>query len=102
MSEMMDKIKDILEKAGADTSSFREKIDYPEDEPMPPLEESLMVAMYALEEIKIYAQLGRTAECGREATEALDKLKELATTWQEQERVMDALTKPVEEAGHEV
>ena len=99
MSEMMDKIKDILDKAGADTSSFREKIDYPEDEPLPVLEEALMVALYSFQEIKIYAELGRTAECQREASEALEKLKELSVKWQEQQRVMDALTAPVEASG---
>ena len=98
MSEMMDKIKEILDRAGADTSSFDEtEITGPEAPAMDPLEEAVLRSMAALEEIRLYAMYGRTSECEREATEVLEKVTALHTKWVEQNQIMDALTKPAEE-----
>jgi hypothetical protein len=102
MSEMLDKIKEILEKHNVDTSGLDDEEREVTEEvknSIGPLEEALYRALYSLEEIRIYGQYGRAAECSREATECLDKLTKLRDKWIEQTQMMDALTAPVETTG---
>lgn len=99
MSEMLDKIKDILEKHNIDTSTLDDEEREVSDEvknAVGPLEEALYRALYSLEEIRLYASYGRSQECVREATECRDKLTALRDKWIEQTQIMDALTAPVE------
>jgi hypothetical protein len=102
MSEMLDKIKEILEKHNVDTSGLDDEereVAIAEQEPIGPLEEALYRALYSLEEIRIYGQYGRAAECSREAADCLEKLTKLQEKWVEQTQMMDALTAPVETTG---
>jgi hypothetical protein len=104
MSEMIDKMKEILEKHGVSSEGFLEPEEVNEEyvrdenaEVIDPLEEAFEKAMYSLEEIKVYAMYGRTAECEREAGEALATLKILKIKWEEQKAIMDALSRPMNE-----
>ena len=99
MSEMLDKIKEILEKHNVDTAGLDDEereVKIAEQEPLGPLEEALYRALYSLEEIRIYGQYGRAEECSREATECLAKLKICQEKWVDQTAMMDALTTPAE------
>jgi hypothetical protein len=101
-NEMFERIKEVLEKHGVDTSSFDEReiesLSAPAKEP---LEEAVQAAIYSLEEIRLYASYGRTSECEREATEALEKIVVLHTKWSERNAIMDALKAPAEPAEEE-
>lgn len=85
MSEMLDKMKEILEN-GEDTPA-EEIVD-----PTPPLEEALERAIYSLREISLYATYGRAAECQREASETLEVLNALKAKHEEQTKMMDILS----------
>jgi hypothetical protein len=63
----------------------------------PPLEEAIEIALLALEEIRLYSMYNRPAQVEEEAKNALDKLKELKQKWDEQNLIMDTLSKPAEE-----
>jgi len=88
MSEMLDKIKDLLDHQD-DTSTDEDVI-----EQLPPLEEAVAKALYHLDEIKIYGTYGRSGECVREATEAYDAVKALWEKYLEQQAIMEALQQP--------
>ena len=66
-------------------------------EPLPktPLEEAVERALYSLEEIRLCGMYGRTAECEREATDALAAVGALYNKHKEQNAIMDALSKPM-------
>lgn len=101
-SEMLDRIREVLEKHGVDVEGFNEREAESLNAPAKdPLEEAVQAAIYSLEEIRVYAAYGRTAECEREATEALKKIVTLHTKWSEQNAIMDALKAPAEEAEEE-
>ena len=84
MSEMLDKIKDLIEQADGIEAEVTEAI--------PPLEEAVDKALYSLNEIILYGTYGRSGECAREAQEALDTIKILKEKYEEQNRMMDILT----------
>lgn len=101
-NEMFERIKEVLEKHGVDTSSLDQReFESLEATAKDPLEEAVQAAIYSLEEIRLYATYGRTSECEREATEALEKIVTLHTKWSEQNAIMDALKAPAEEAEEE-
>lgn len=93
-NEMLKKIKEML---GEDDPSLEDMIE----EPTPPLEEALERALYALSEIVIYAEYGRSKEAAREATEALEALNMLKTKWIDQNKIMETLTTPASELNKE-
>jgi hypothetical protein len=74
MSEMLDKIKDMLKEEITASAPV-----------LPPLEEAVAKALYSLDEIKIYGTYNRPSECVREATEAYDAIKALWVLYQEQQ-----------------
>jgi hypothetical protein len=88
MSEMLDKIKDLLDHPDPESGDEGEK------EMLPPLEEAVAKALYHLDEIKVYGTYGRAGECVREANEAYDAIKLLWEKHQEQQKIMDALQQP--------
>jgi hypothetical protein len=87
MSEMLDKIKDLLNQPP-------KEIEYPAEPVLPPLEEAVTKALYHLDEIKVYGTYGRSGECVREANEAYDAVKKLYDKYLEQQAIMDALQRP--------
>lgn len=87
MSEMLDKIKDLLNQPESE-------VEFPVEEQKLPLEEAVTKALYHLDEIRIYGTYGRAGECAREATEAYDTIKALWEKFQEQNAIMEALQKP--------
>jgi len=87
-NEMLDKMKEILNQTEPG------EVERPEDG-VPPLEQALHRALFSLNEIAIFAEYGRSAEAGREAKEALEVLTAIKQKYDEQNAIMDALTKPV-------
>lgn len=85
MSDMLDKMKDLLENGEGVVPEV--VVD-----PTPPLEEALERALYSLSEIATYATYGRSAECAREAQEAFEHLTALKEKHEEQEKMMDILS----------
>jgi hypothetical protein len=87
MSEMLDKIKDLLNRPESE-------IEHPADPVLPPLEEAVVKSLYHLDEIKVYGTYGRSNECVREANEAYDAVRALYDKYLEQQKIMDALQRP--------
>lgn len=91
MSDMLDKMKEILEQ------TEQGEIEKPIDG-VPPLEQAMNRAIFSLGEIILYADYNRPQEAAREAKEALEVITEIKKKYDEQNAIMEALTKP---AGQE-
>ena len=89
MSDMLDKMKEILEQ------TEQGEIEKPIDG-VPPLEQAMNRAIFSLGEIILYADYNRPQEAAREAKEALEVITEIKKKYDEQNAIMEALTKPAE------
>lgn len=87
-NDMMKKLKEIFGK-GVPEEHAEEEV-----EPRPPLEEAIERAIYSLGEIAILSEYGRTAQAAEEAREALEVISALKQKYDEQNAIMDALSKP--------
>ena len=90
MSDMLDKMKEILDK------EIAKDIEKPEDG-VPPLEQAMNRAIFSLGEILLYSGYGRPQEAAREAKEALEVISEIKKKYDEQNAIMEALSNPPEE-----
>lgn len=86
MSDMLDKMKELLEQEGA----------IPED-PRSPMERGLVAAMDALREILIYAEFGRTEGAKAEAQQALEFIESLKIEFTDGSTNIPAEAEPVED-----
>ncbi len=91
MSEMLDKMKEILNGTAEHTAE--EEV---EENTGPPLEEAVAKALHSLGEIVIFGDYGRAGECAREARDALVVIAALKEKYDEQQRIMDALQNPAQ------
>jgi len=86
MSEFIDKMKELDALAEAEvvpeSTVSGEEI----------LREALEKAMFVLGEIEIYGAYGRADQCRSEATEVLTILRAAKFKYDEQQKIMDALT----------
>jgi len=85
MSEMLDKIKDMIERGEVPDVEIKE-------EARPPLEEAIDLAIFTLGEIALYATYGRAGEVLRETNELLTTIKALKEKYEEQQKMMDILS----------
>lgn len=100
MSTMLDKMKDILDKMSGESS---EEVD--PDEPVEsgsPLELAVEQALLSLNEIIIFGDYGRSAECAREARQAFEIISALSEKFKEQTRMMEVLSTPASELRDEL
>ena len=87
MSDMLDKIKDLLD--GEISETPEEEVEHNTG---PPLEEAVTHAIHALEEIALYCDYGRANTAAEEARSALVIVTALKEKYDEQVRIMEALT----------
>ena len=90
MSDMLDKMKDLLD--GVKEVSPTEEV---EENTGPPLEEAVAKALYSLNEIVLYGEYGRSAQCAQEARTAIEVITALKAKYDEQTVIMEALQNPM-------
>jgi hypothetical protein len=86
MSDMLDKMKDILDKMNQETPE-----EEAEQNTGPPLEEAVAHAINALGDIVLYGEYGRADSCATVARDALIVVRTLKEKYEEEVRIMEAL-----------
>jgi hypothetical protein len=95
MSDITNELDDIIAKHGA-TLTFDDaeslEVEPNPDTNRPPLEVAVEKAILALTEISIYGTYGRADSCATEANDALEQIKALKATYDEQNKIIDILS----------
>jgi len=92
-NDMMGKLKELFDQERNDAPTVEEEIDQNTGRP---LEEAVGKALEALGEIAIYAECNRPWSCAEVANAAITVIKALKEKHEEEVKIMDALSSPLE------
>jgi len=92
-NDMLGKLKELFDQEQEDALTVEEEIDQNTGRP---LEEAVDKALEALGEIVIYAECNRPWSCAEVANTAISVIKALKEKHDEEVKIMDALSSPLE------